>query len=485
MDKPPKILFVASEIYPFSKSGGLADVMGILPLTLHGMGYSTAVITPFYGRMSTSDYPLRLVFERMPVGYPWPDVTADVYRADYNGMPVFFVDRPEYFDRRNYYCTYKGDYFDNCERFIFFSRAALTFARRMRTIPRIIHANDWHAALVPAYLNFWRRSDPAWAGTFSALAIHNLAFQGQYSFRLFMESGLPHEAWNMEGAEFYGSFNMLKTGIAYADMITTVSPSYAQEILTPEFGSGLEGILSKRAGQIRGVLNGADYTVWDPSTDKFLDCRYSVRDLQGKRLCKHSLLQKMGMSPAFMDRPVLGFIGRLREQKGIDLLLDIMPWLMELNLGVVVLGEGGLEHEARLENLVEQYPGQLSACIGYTEELSHQIQAGADIFLMPSRYEPCGLTQLYSLRYGTPPVATAVGGLKDTILAHPHPEATGFIFQHPSPGPFLEAIEQAVLVWEDAQAWRAMLERAMRCEFSWQKSASDYITIYKEMGAGL
>lgn len=482
MIKPPHdIVFLTSEIYPFSKSGGLADVMGILPLTLSRMGLRVAVITPFYGRISTGQYPVHLVHENCPVGYPWFDTTADIFRADYQGLPVYFIERGEYFDRRYYYCTYKGDYFDNCERFIFFCRAALAAIRHMGLGARIVHAQDWHAALAMAYLAFWRRSDSFWAGIRTVMSIHNLAFQGRFSYRLFEESGLPLEAWNMEGVEFYNSFNLLKAGIAYADKITTVSPSYAQEIMTPDFGCGLEGILERRADDLVGILNGADYSIWSPDQDPFLEQTYSVDNPQGKIECKCSLINTLDLDPFLMTRPILGFIGRLRVQKGIDIVLDIIPELMKLDVGLVVLGEGRADFEERLMAIVEDYPGRIAGIIGYTEEMSHVIQGGSDIFLMPSRYEPCGLTQMYSLSYGTPPVATAVGGLRDTIISYPHPQANGFIFETPTAQALLDSVRQAVTLWEDREAWAKIQRNAMLANFSWENSAQKYIELYQSL----
>jgi starch synthase len=481
----PQIFFVASEIYPFSKTGGLGDVMGVLPLTLHNMGCRVAVMTPFYGRVSTSSYQLRLVAEKCPVGYPWPEITADVYQADFKGMPVFFIDRAEYYDRRNYYCTHHGDYFDNCERFIFFSRAALSVIKHLGAAPSVVHVHDWHAALVPAFLRTWKERDPYWRQTASVLTIHNLAFQGWFSSRLFWESGLAAWMWNMDGAEYYGDFNMLKAGIAYADMITTVSPSYALEILTPEFGCGLHGILSRRRNDLWGILNGMDDTVWNPETDRFLHARYNWKDLRGKRICKEYLIDDLGLNPALAGRPVLGFIGRLREQKGIDIVLDILPDLMNRDLGLVVLGEGDAVFEAKLMDAAEKYPGRVCSVVGYTEELAHQIQAGTDIFLMPSRYEPCGLTQMYSLRYGTPPVATAVGGLKDSIVPYPARASTGFTFTRPESAQFLQAIDQALAAWENPAEWQGIQERGMLTDFSWRESGKRYLDAYQSLGKSL
>jgi len=480
-----KVLFVASEMYPFSKTGGLGDVMGALPVELKRQGVDVALISPYYGRLNTGDHQLRLVYSKCRVGYPWAPVTADIYTAMHEDVPVYFVQRGEYFDRRYYYNTHDGDYFDNCERFIFFCRATLAWASRLDGAPAIVHAHDWQAALVPAYLHFLRPEAPFWRNTKTILTIHNLAFQGRFASRLFFGSGLPPEAWNMDGAEYWGDFNLLKAGIAYSDLVTTVSPSYALEILFRQCGCGLEGILTKRVSNLRGILNGADYAVWDPSGDKYLPCTYSPDELAGKELCKRNLLAELGMKKKLAKRPVLGFIGRLRRQKGIDLLIDILPRLMEQDIGVVVLGEGNLEFEAKLLDMVERYPGRLGVRIGYTEDLAHRIQAASDIFLMPSRYEPCGLTQIYALRFGTPPVATAVGGLRDTIVPWPDPAATGFTFAAADPDLFYAAIQNAIDVYSRPDEWRAMVVRAMRADFSWEKAAKAYIQVYRELGADL
>ncbi|CCO23925.1 glycogen synthase GlgA [Maridesulfovibrio hydrothermalis] len=478
-----EVLYVTSEMYPFSKTGGLGDVMGALPPAISGKGVNTAVITPFYGRMNLDGHKLRLVYSDLPVGYPWPSTTAEIYQTEYDGVSVYFVARGEYFDRRHYYNTHNGDYFDNCERFIFFCKAVLEWARLLPFAPDVIHSHDWQSALVPPYLYFEREKDAFWAQTKTVSTIHNLAFQGRFSERLFHESGLPPEAWSMHGAEFYGDLNMLKASVAYSDAVTTVSPSYAEEILGPEFGCGLEGFLNSQNHKLEGILNGADYSVWDPSNDKFLPCCYSADKVKGKQECKKSMLRDFYMSDQLEHKPVLGFIGRLRDQKGIDLLIDILPRLMKKEVGVIVLGEGNLSYEAQLLELMEEYPGRFCVQIGYTEDLAHGIQAGSDIFLMPSRYEPCGLTQIYALRFGTPPVATAVGGLRDTITPYPAKDATGFTFARSDADLFYEAVIQAIDVWQDKTEWVKMVKRAMRKEFTWDRSAEEYIKLYRKLGA--
>jgi len=400
-------------------------------------------------------------------------------------VPVYFVQRGEYFDRRYYYNTHDGDYFDNCERFIFFCRATMAWASRLEGAPAIVHAQDWQAALVPSYLHFLRPEAPYWHKTKTVLTIHNLAFQGRFASRLFWDSGLPKAAWNMDGAEFWGDFNLLKAGIAYSDIITTVSPTYAQEILYPHFGCGLEGILGRRSGQLRGILNGADYSVWDPVHDRYLPSTYSYDDLSGKAVCKRNLVTELSLDRHFLKRPILGFIGRIRGQKGIDLLISIMGRLMDKDVAVVVLGEGSLDDEAVLLDMMESYPGKLAVRIGYTEDLAHRIQAGSDIFLMPSRYEPCGLTQMYALRFGTLPVATAVGGLRDTIVSWPDPQATGFTFSEPDADLFYRTILDALDLWSRPEEWRPMVVRAMRADYSWEKAAKNYIELYRELGADI
>lgn len=479
---PSRIFFATSEVYPFSKSGGLGDVMGALPLAMHRCGQPTAVISPMYGRISTGNYQIRLTISDLHVGYPWDPITADVYEASYHGVQLYFISRGEYFDRRYYYNDHKGDYFDNAERFIFFCRAAIALMERLGQPPDIVHAHDWQTALLPVYIHFLRRSNPFWERTGTMFTIHNLAFQGRFSSRLYADCGLPEETWTVDGVEYYGDFNMLKGGIAYADAVTTVSPSYAREILTEKFGSGLEGILRKRELYLHGILNGADYEVWDPGKDPFLPCRYSAEDTSGKALCKNNLIAELGLDPALEKRPLLGFIGRLRGQKGIDLLNAIIPELMRLDVGVVVLGEGKVSHEAKILDLMETYRGRVAAVVGYTEDLAHRMQAGSDIFLMPSRYEPCGLTQMYALRYGTPPVATAVGGLRDTINPWPGDESTGFIFINSTPHDFFGAIQQAVNLWTtDPPAWQAMVRRAMERAFTWENSCREYLEVYRHI----
>ena len=306
---------------------------------------------------------------------------------------------------------------------------------------------------------------------------------GRFSSRLFDNSGLPDDAWNLNGVEFYGDLNMLKGGLSYADKITTVSPSYAEEILTPEQGYGLTEVLRHRQNDLVGIINGADYSIWDPAKSTYLTANYSPEDLSGKRKCKEGLILELGLSPHLINRPIYGFIGRLRSQKGIDILNSIVPDLMKHDIGVVILGEGKEEFENDSMELARAYPGKYQAVVKYTEDLAHRIQAGCDCFLMPSRYEPCGLTQMYALKYGTPPVATAVGGLRDSIVPWPDPGATGFTYYRASQQELYEAILEAYALWENNQElWTEMMLRAMKSEFTWDRSAARYLDVYRELG---
>lgn len=468
-------------MYPFSKTGGLGDVMGALPPALARTGLPVTVFTPYYGNLKTAHFPINLVMRNCLVGYPWAPITVNVFETNYRSIQVLFLQRSEYFDRKSYYNDHYGDYFDNAERFIFFCRAVLAVIRQLGEAPSIVHAHDWQTALLPAYIHYLRRSDPFWSGTRTVTTIHNIAFQGRFSSRLFQGCGLPPEAWSMDGVEYYGDFNFLKAGIAYADAVTTVSPSYAREILTERFGFGLDGILRHREQNLAGILNGADYCIWDPKNDNFLPCTYSRTDFSGKNACKSDLIEKLGLDTRLMERPLLGFVGRLRGQKGIDLLLEILPRVMELDVGVVVLGEGNLRFEGAIQSMAAAYPGKVHAAVSYTEELAHRIQAGCDVFLMPSRYEPCGLTQMYALRYGTPPVASAMGGLRDTILPHPDPKSTGFTFTPTEPEAFFQAIRDAVLLWDDKEAWTGLVSRAMSQAFTWEKAGKRYMELYRRL----
>ena len=478
---PGTVFFVTSEMFPFSKTGGLGDVLGALPLTLHNLGQPTAVVLPYY-RSTMNKYKIVESYHGLPVGYPWAPITADAHKIIYHGMPVYFIERAEYFDRASFYNTSNGDYFDNAERFIFFCRASLALIRRLGQAPAAVHAHDWQTGLIPAYIHYYRRIDPFWRNTSTVFTVHNLAFQGRFSSRLFTDCGLPAEAWNPNGVEFYGDFNMMKAGLNYAEKITTVSPSYAQEILTEQFGYGLDGVLRRRERDLSGILNGVYYEVWSPECSRYLPEHYSDADMDGKGVCKSTLIAELGMSPHLAERPVFGFIGRLREQKGIDLLYEIVPDLMQRDVGVVVLGEGDSGFESTSMRFAEEFPGRYATVVKYTEPLAHRVQAGCDGFLMPSRYEPCGLTQMYALRYGTPPIATAVGGLRDTIAAWPSPESTGFMFRESDPDQLFRSVLEAVSLWEtNPTTWRDMVHRAMNKDFSWEKSAGSYMNIYGEL----
>jgi starch synthase len=397
-------------------------------------------------------------------------------------VPVYLIGCEEFFDREYLYGTPKGDYFDNAERFIFFSKASLAFCRTMEYSPDIIHHHDWQTGLIPAYLKSIYQEDPLFSPTAAVFTIHNIAYQGLFRKEKFLLTGLPTEMYNPEGIEFWEKVNFMKAGIVYADVINTVSRKYSEEIQTPEFGYGLEGILRKRSRNLYGILNGVDYQEWDPSHDPHLAAQYSLQDLSGKRVCKRDLLREFHLPSSLENVPVLAVISRLADQKGFDLLAEIIEELFSLDIGFVLLGTGDQKYHDLFTQIGRNYPQKAGIRIAYDDRLAHKIEAGADIFLMPSRYEPCGLNQIYSLRYGTIPVVRATGGLEDTILPYdPRTgKGNGFRFIQYDSGEFLQQITAAVHTYQQRDQWGRLLRNAMTADFSWQRSAQSYIDLYRK-----
>lgn len=472
-----KILFVASEGLPYSKTGGLADVVEALPRALRSMGHEVAVLLPRYHGNKITATVLSSVTVAMGDLLRFPSI-CEAKAVD--GIRYCCVDDPEYFDRAQLYGEDGHDYPDNAQRFTEFSRVAIEFAKRV-WLPDVIHCHDWQTALVPVLLRTQYAADPVVRSLPVVFTIHNLAYQGLFPRSVLRTTGLPDSLFTMDALEFYGKVNFLKGGLIHSNYLTTVSKRYAKEIQTPEYGNGLEGVIRTRGDRLVGILNGADYDAWDPESDPFIAQHYSAKNLEGKRECKRDLLSSFGLPIDNLQRPVLGIVSRFADQKGFDLIAEISGDLMEEDLAIVALGEGSREHERLFASLAKKYPERIGVKIGYDNKLAHKIEAGADMFLMPSRYEPCGLNQMYSLRYGTVPVVRATGGLDDTIQNF-DPETgqgTGFKFEHYDSGALLRCVRKALKMYSDADVWQVLQRNGMAKDFSWQASAAGYVSVYE------
>ncbi len=476
---------VSSEASPWAKSGGLADVVGSLPPALARLGHTVAVVIPRY--MDARAAPAKRVIDvlRIPLAGRIYDVAIRELKS--RDVTWYFVDQPALFERDGLYGDRTGDFPDNHIRFAVLAKAALEVSWRLFPAD-VIHCHDWQASLIPAYLKDPRITDPHFLGVRTLLTIHNLGYQGIFARTALREVGLPDAYDSIHGVEFFGDINFLKGGIVFADAVNTVSRTYAQEIQTPECGFRLDGLLRGRRAVLSGILNGADYDRWNPQTDPLIPAHFSAADiasgnLTGKRTCKLELLREMGLPDEAIGRPLLGIISRFTAQKGFDLLADAAPELFQENISLVAIGNGEERWEKLFRDLQTAFPDKIAVRFGYDERLSHRIEAGADIFLMPSHYEPCGLNQMYSLRYGTVPVVRATGGLEDTITGTPTAEATGFKFVDYNGVALLETARQACREWENRAAWTAMMVRGMRKDFSWKASAAEYSRLYGELAS--
>jgi starch synthase len=470
-----RVLMVSSEAAPFAKTGGLADVVGSLPAALQPLGHEVAVVIPRYGSISLKTA-RRLHDLSIFLGPARFDISIYQAAAAY---PVYLVDCPILFERPGLYGESGADYPDNHIRFAVFCRAAMAVARAVfRT--DIFHCHDWQSGLVPAYLRTASATDPTFLGCKTLFTIHNLGYQGLFPRTALAEVALDPSVYRPDGMEFFGRISYIKGGIAFADALSTVSPTYAREIQTPEYGFGLDGALRVRTADLSGILNGVDYNEWNPETDALIPAHYSADDLSGKRTCKRHLLQEFGLPAEAMERPLLGIVARFTPQKGMDILEKVAGRIVAEDVYLVALGTGDPEYEAFFRGTMAEHPGRIAARIGFDNGLAHRIEAGCDMFLMPSRYEPCGLNQIYSLRYGTVPVVRATGGLDDTIE-----DGTGFKFAEYSGEALLEAVRAAAQVFGDPESWRQMMRRGMAKDFSWNVSAAAYSALYQRLlGAG-
>lgn len=475
-----------SEAVPFSKTGGLADVCGALPGELAALGHKPAVILPAYRQSWCCGQPIKPLGIDFIVPIGSKTVTGHLLQSTMPGadVPVYLVQQDQYYDRDGLYQADGVDYIDNCERFVFFSRAVLEAIRLLDLDVDVIHANDWQTGLVPAYLKIEYRGIPRYEHIASLMTIHNLAYQGQFWHWDMLLTGLDWKYFNWHQMEFHGRLNLLKTGLAFADSINTVSPRYAQEIQSPELGCGLEGTLQQRRDVLSGILNGMDTAHWNPATDQNLTANYTVDTFaEGKAACKAALQEEVGL-PQRPDVPLVGVIGRLCQQKGIDLIVEVMKqWTPDRDVQWVVLGTGDAEFHKQFEELRQRHSRKVAVRLEFSGPLAHRVEAGADMFLMPSRYEPCGLNQMYSLAYGTIPVVRATGGLADTIVdATPQGlaagTANGFSFNEYGVLALAETLQRACDAYQNKEVWNQLITTGMCQDWSWKQSARQYLALY-------
>ena len=495
-----RVLLASSEVVGFAKTGGLADVAGALPRALAARGHRVAVVMPYHRAVRNGKHKVESTGQVIPVPLGNTLLACRVHRGTLPGsdVPIYFVEAEQFFDRdgngRGLYQQvmpggYKSDYPDNAERFTFFSRAVLEAAAVIGFIPDIIHANDWQTGLVPVYLHELYRQKPGWNRVRSVFTIHNIAYQGMFSTDLLKLTGLPGWLLNDKQLEFYGHLNFMKAGIVFADAVNTVSPTYAREVQTSEYGCGLEGLLRENRKKLSGIVNGADYAEWDPIHDQYLPAQYGVHDVFDRKPVNKAALQRRFGLPEDPDRPVLGMVARLVSQKGIDLVLSAAPGFLDMGAQLVFLGEGDPEFHNELTQFRERRPEQVGVYLGFDEGLAHLVEAGSDLFLMPSRYEPSGLNQLYSMKYGTPPVVRATGGLADTVVNATEENlsadvATGFAFGDYSARALYQTVKWALKLYRDRPSdFQKVVRCAMRQDWSWARSAATYEDLYRKLGA--
>ena len=478
------ILLASSEVFPFSKTGGLADMVGALARALANAGHEARVVTPLYRGIREKFPAMRRVDWRfnLPLGKHW--VQAELWELDWErGLKFYFIDHPGFFNRAGIYQDKHLSYADNAERYIFFSKCVVHLARYLPWRPELIHVHDWQVGIVPALVlaqkNEWPDKVPA-----TCLTIHNLAYQGIFPGEAYRLTNLPLDFFHTEGAEFFGTLNCLKAGIAFADGITTVSPRYAREITTEEYGCGLDGLLRRRYKHLNGILNGVDYNEWNTTKNPHLFTPYSAGRLGGKKINKRELQKLMGL-PESDSTPLFGTISRLAEQKGVDIQLGALSEMLNTGIQFVLLGSGSPEFEHGYRDLARHFPGKVGVRFGYDETLAHRIEAGCDFFLMPSKFEPCGLNQMYSLRYGTIPIVRATGGLDDSVIDWmQNPKlASGIKFSEYTARALAKAIRKAVVLYGQPALLAGCRANAMKADFSWERTVHDYVAVYEKLRA--
>ena len=478
-----KIIFVASEINPFASTGGLADVAGSLPRALAAeTDVEICRVMPLYQLVAERGFQPRDTGVRIEVPVGFRTYAAEIWVAAEPSPTTYFIRRDEFFDRSHLYGTPEKDYDDNFERFIFFQKAVIALIDALKLNADVVHCHDWQTGLIPLFLRHGVRGMGREAKERTVFTIHNLAFQGIFPGSAYSLTNLPFLYFNVDNLEFYGNISCMKAGITSANCVTTVSRAYAREIQTETFGCGLHGLLSKLGSRLIGIQNGVDYIDWNPGTDQQIAARFDVNNIAGKQSCRLNLARLMGL-PLKDGRPFLGMITRLTDQKGMDLLEDAMPEIMQRNVSLIILGLGQHKYHELCRQWVEKWPDRFAVKLDYDAPLARRIIAGADIMLMPSKYEPSGLNQMYAMRYGTIPVVTAVGGLDDTVTQESEDgtTGTGFKLGAYTPSALLSSLDQSLTVFRRPALWQRLMERAMQQDFSWVKSAREYLNLYNQV----
>lgn len=467
------ILFTASEAVPFAASGGLADVIGSLPKAINASGNKCCVVIPLYSSISKELRSQMTFINNITVDVSWRKQCCGIFKYTVEGIDYYFIDNEYYFARDGLY-----GFYDDCERFVFFDRAVLEMLRHIDFKPDIIHCHDWQTALIPVYYNIYYKYQQGFSGIKTVFTIHNIEYQGRYGLEVLEElMGIPN--YNVNLLEYDGYVNMMKGAFETADYITTVSPSYAWEILDPWYAHSLDRILVTKQYKLKGILNGIDYGLYNPMNDKFISGSFSADDISGKKVCKKALLAELGLADG--DEPIISIVTRFVNHKGIDLIRCVFEEIVETGVKFAILGSGEKIYEDFFREMSLRYPDRVSLTLGFVPELSHKIYAGADMFLMPSQSEPCGLAQMISMRYGNVPIVRETGGLRDSVRDNGGVNGNGFTFKTYNANDMLNSIKRAIHTYNDEKAWNALVKRAMNCDYSWKSSAEVYIKLYKEI----
>lgn len=483
MLKKLKIVIVASEAAPYAKTGGMADVCGALPLELARQGHQVLLVVPFYKCIRKKRHGIRKTKNSVSLPLAGKEVFGTILTKKINPQfRLFFIANDDYYNRDELYGTSQGDYADNGLRFGFFCKAVLELLPKIGFQPDIIHANDWQTGLIPFFLKTEDKYTPFYNNTKTILSIHNLAYQGLFDKSILAGLGISRDWYNMNGIEYYDKVNYLKAGLISADEISTVSKKYSLEMQTHEYGCGLDGVLRVQRGHIEGILNGVDYAEWHPETDKHIAKNYSRDNMSGKLQCRHALMQEFNLQ-AKDETPIIGIISRLADQKGFDILAKGINELVAMDLRIVLLGTGDEKYHLLFRKMQQQYPDHFAARLAFNNGLAHRIEAGSDMFLMPSRYEPCGLNQIYSLKYGTVPIVRATGGLDDTIdNFNPQTgKGNGFKFTEYSVNALVKKVKEALEIFKNRDLWHKLVKNGMDHDFSWKQSAQEYIALYRKI----